>query len=72
MGYNYNGDWNHTWMLGEMIATDYDDRKILINNVGLKGPAPVILFGNQTHYILGKSEVIELNRERLSVLNKAP
>lgn len=70
IGYDYNSDWQHLVMWGEMIATSYDKRRILINNYGLKGHSPVILFANQTHYILRTNEVVELNEETFKILNK--
>lgn len=70
VGYDYQANWEEKVMWGEMLATSYDQRTVLINTYGIKDQPPVILFANQTHYILKEDEVVELKQETYKVLTK--
>jgi hypothetical protein len=62
IGYDYQGGWQRSMMWRETVMEAYDKRKLLLNTHGMKGPAPIVLFANFTHYVMKLDEVAEFNR----------
>jgi hypothetical protein len=59
IGYDYTRDWSREVMLGQTLLNAYDKRKLIVNTHGITRNPAVILFGNFTHYVMKKDEIVE-------------
>jgi hypothetical protein len=59
--------WDERFLMdGEPLLFDGDTSTVKVNNYGIKDDPPVLLFGDLTHYVMKKYEIVDVAYEHFS------
>jgi hypothetical protein len=67
IGLSSQQNWEERFLMdGEPLLFNYDKSTVKVNNFGIKDDPPVLLFGDLTHYVMKKYEIVDIAFEHYS------